>query len=52
MKLQKQDSKVQSVTFRLSQNEIDKLQKESNNELLSLSAYLRRKLFLPTTQTV
>ena len=46
MKTLKQDSKVHSVTVRLSQNESDQLQTESNNELLSLSALVRRKLFL------
>lgn len=52
MKTLKQDSKAHSVTVRLSKSESDLLQTESNNEMLSLSALVRRKLFLTPKQTV
>ena len=46
MKHLKEDGKVHSLTVRLSRNESEQLQIESDNELLSLSALVRRKLFL------
>ena len=40
-----------SVNVRLSRAEAEQLQTESNKELISLSAYVRRQLFL-TPKTV
>ncbi|MBC7845516.1 MAG: hypothetical protein H7Y10_03390 [Flavobacterium sp.] len=51
MKNLKEQNKAFSVTVRLSKSEIEQLQTESNNELLSLSALVRRKLFLTPKQT-
>ena len=45
MKDLKQLNKSESVTVRLSKNEAESLQNEANNELLSISALVRRKLF-------
>lgn len=46
MKDLKQFKKESSVTVRLSKSEAESLQNEANNELLSISAVIRRKLFL------
>ena len=45
MKDLKQLKKSEIVTVRLSKTEADRLKIEANNELLSLSALVRRKLF-------
>jgi len=45
MKDLKQQNKSESVTVRMSQKEAESLQNEANNELLSISALVRRKLF-------
>jgi hypothetical protein len=45
MKDLKQQNKSESVTVRLSKVEAESLQNEANNELLSISALVRRKLF-------
>lgn len=45
MKKVKDNNKDYSVTVRLSKIQAEELQKQSNNELLSLSAIVRRRLF-------
>ena len=50
MKDLKQLKKESSVTVRLSKNEAESLQLEANNELLSISALVRRKLYLHTAK--
>jgi hypothetical protein len=45
MKDLKQLAKSESVTVRLLKSEAESLQNEANNELLSISALVRRKLF-------
>jgi predicted HicB family RNase H-like nuclease len=51
METSKEQNKAYSVTVRISKAESEQLQTESNNEMLSLSALVRRKLFLTPKQT-
>lgn len=48
----KEQKERYSVNVRLSKTEAEKLQNEANKELLSLSAYVRRSLFLDTKKVV
>lgn len=52
MKDLKENKERYSVNVRLSKTEAEQLKTQSGDELLSMSALVRRKLFLPTNQNV